>query len=204
MMNEVLGIRDDYNTKVAENDAKLNGIIADIIATVTKTPELNTQEYITAALGEHGLSYENYKERFGLEKVTPEKDADGKKIPTSTMYSAALAAYEESDEAYIKYVDSIPEYSEKMLDEYITKHSNRYKRQGLQERNYYIANEDDDTVNWFWGNDNNDTLSYEDSNGDVQKVKVKDLRDELIALGMSEKEAKAWINDNIPKKYKGE
>ena len=204
MINEVLGIQDDSNAKTAAEKAKINGIIADLIATVTKTPELNTEEYISAALGEYGLNYVDYKDSFEPDKVKKGEDGDSGKTPTSTMYSAALAAYEESDEAYIRYIDSIPEYSEKMLDEYITKHSNRYKRQGIQERNYYIANEDDDTVNWFWGNDNNDMLSYEDSNGDVQKVKVKDLREKLIALGMSEKDAKGWINDNIPKKYKGE
>lgn len=51
-----------------------------------------------------------------------------------------------------------------------------------------------DTTNWGWGIDNNDEVSYIDSAGKEVKITLKSLYDKLVAEGVSEKDAKKYVN----------
>ena len=185
----------------ALKEAEQNGIIANIKADIVKNPEHNTEAYITAELAKNGLDYEDIKGAFGIDESYEFYDG---KTPTQKMFDEALAAYETGDEEYLKYLDTVSGYSQRMLDEHINKYSNRFKLQETQNQDYYIAKEDDDTNGWLWGIDRKDLLSYKDTNDNIKTIKVSDLMKELIALGMTKKDAKQWINKNIPKNYEGE
>lgn len=141
---------------------------------------------------DHNLSYQRSISGSGGSGGTKKKTTTNKsgeeveiKEPSESQMKKALEAYNKGGQAALEqYVDSLPsDIDMGSIDAYI----NQYGQLPLEQRTYTKTK---DTFNWFWGNDNNDTVK--DQYGNEYRIDAlpKAIRSALTKL----KEGESWTN----------
>lgn len=114
---EIAALTDEVLRVVGDYNIARNGVVADIIESIIKNPDLNNEEYLTAELGRHGYSYDDYmKAKFNSLKSGGNND--GGKSPTGTMMDeAAELYYQYGMDGLDKWASKYPDYSiDKAID----------------------------------------------------------------------------------------
>jgi hypothetical protein len=110
------------------------------------------------------------------------------KTPTSTMFDETLELYNEGGEAALdQYFDSHPGYDRTSIMEYAQNYGDVKDSKSVKDRTWKVTNKGGFNVGW--GVDNNAELTDQYGN----TFTAKDLKNQLMADGMSEDEANAYL-----------
>lgn len=199
LTDEVLATVDAYELMKAEKLAKQNGVVADIMESIIKNPDLNNEEYLTAELGRHGYSYDDsMKEIFGSVNVEPINDL---KPPKDEHIEKAKEKYAQSETAYLNYENELVAmgYDVSKLKDIVFKGAPQ-ESEGIKAiKNRRYTRVGNDTKNHLGGLDRNDKYSYVNSEGETVTQKGIDIRKELQDAGMSKYAATEWIEKYLQK-----